>query len=63
MVTWKAGLPMTTAKRLEAYGWHVIRSIDGHSRPAIKAAIEQAHQQTAKTNVNYLPYHHRIWIS
>ncbi|MGG4607341.1 transketolase [Providencia sp. Me31A] len=37
-----------TAKRFEAYGWHVIRSIDGHSRPAIKAAIEQAHQQTAK---------------
>ncbi|HCH7934371.1 MULTISPECIES: transketolase [Providencia] len=37
-----------TAQRFEAYGWHVIRAIDGHSRPAIKAAIEQAHQQTSK---------------
>ncbi|HEM8339105.1 TPA: transketolase [Providencia rettgeri] len=37
-----------TAKRFEAYGWHVIRQVDGHSRPAIKAAIEQAHQQTTK---------------
>ncbi|EJD6538030.1 transketolase [Providencia rettgeri] len=37
-----------TAQRFESYGWHVIRAIDGHSRPAIKAAIEQAHQQTSK---------------
>lgn len=37
-----------TAERFEAYGWHVIRRIDGHSRPAIKAAIEQARQQTDK---------------
>ncbi len=37
-----------TAKRFEAYGWHVIRQVDGHSRPAIKAAIEQARQQTSK---------------
>ncbi|HGN1705220.1 TPA: transketolase [Providencia rettgeri] len=37
-----------TAKRFEAYGWHVIRAIDGHSRTSIKAAIEQAHQQTSK---------------
>lgn len=37
-----------TAQRFEAYGWHVIRAINGHSRPAIKAAIEQAHQQTSK---------------
>ncbi|MEW2737740.1 transketolase [Providencia sp. PROV130] len=37
-----------TAKRFEAYGWHVIHQVDGHSRPAIKAAIEQAHQQTTK---------------
>ncbi|WP_369311509.1 transketolase [Providencia rettgeri] len=37
-----------TAERFEAYGWHVIRRIDGHSRAAIKSAIEQARQQTDK---------------
>lgn len=31
-----------TAARFEAYGWHVIRHIDGHDPEAIKAAIEEA---------------------
>ncbi|GBU12901.1 transketolase [Enterobacterales bacterium] len=32
-----------TAKRFEAYGWHVIRGIDGHDSEAIKKAIDEAH--------------------
>lgn len=31
-----------TAKRFEAYGWHVIDNVDGHDCDAISAAIEQA---------------------
>ena len=37
-----------TAKRFEAYGWHVIRSVDGHDAAAINAAIEEAKAETAK---------------
>ncbi|QOV62819.1 transketolase [Kosakonia pseudosacchari] len=31
-----------TAKRFEAYNWHVIGDIDGHSPEAVKKAIEEA---------------------
>ena len=31
-----------TAKRFEAYGWHVIPQVDGHDSGAIKRAIEEA---------------------
>ena len=31
-----------TAKRFEAYGWHVIDAVDGHDSAAIAAAIEAA---------------------
>lgn len=31
-----------TPKRFEAYGWHVIRDVDGHDRNAIKKAIQEA---------------------
>jgi transketolase len=31
-----------TPKRFEAYGWRVIRAIDGHDRKAIEGAIRQA---------------------
>ncbi|MEJ2478882.1 MAG: transketolase [Acidihalobacter sp.] len=31
-----------TPKRFEAYGWHVVRGVDGHDSDAIKAAIEEA---------------------
>jgi transketolase len=37
-----------TAKRFEAYGWHVIRQVDGHDAAAIKAAIETARAETGK---------------
>ncbi len=31
-----------TPERFEAYGWHVIRAVDGHDPEALKTAIEQA---------------------
>ncbi|HOY21535.1 MAG TPA: transketolase [Cellvibrio sp.] len=37
-----------TPKRFEAYGWHVIRAVDGHNAAAIKAAIEAAKAETKK---------------
>ncbi|WP_431225142.1 transketolase [Serratia sp. L9] len=40
-----------TAKRFEAYGWHVVRGVDGHNSDAIKAAIEEAHSVTDKPSL------------
>lgn len=40
-----------TAKRFEAYGWHVVRGVDGHNSDAIKAAIEEAHKVTDKPSL------------
>lgn len=37
-----------TVKRFEAYGWHVIPGVDGHSPEAINAAIEAAKAETGK---------------
>ncbi len=37
-----------TPARFEAYGWHVIRQVDGHNAAAIKAAIEEAQSVTDK---------------
>jgi transketolase len=35
-----------TPKRFEAYGWHVIRSIDGHNVDAVDRAIAEAKAET-----------------
>jgi transketolase len=40
-----------TAKRFEAYGWHVIRGVDGHDSNAIKKAIEDARQVTDRPSL------------
>lgn len=37
-----------TPERFEAYGWHVIRDIDGHNPDAIHAAIQQAIAEEGK---------------
>ncbi len=37
-----------TPKRFEAYGWHVVRNVDGHDVGAVNAAIEEAKQVTDK---------------
>ncbi|HIF9340538.1 TPA: transketolase [Photobacterium damselae] len=37
-----------TPKRFEAYGWQVIRSVDGHDAAAINAAIDEAKADTTR---------------
>ncbi|MFO8153656.1 transketolase [Thioalkalivibrio sp.] len=37
-----------TPSRFEAYGWHVVRGVNGHSADEVKAAIEQARAETGK---------------
>ncbi|MGK2960386.1 MAG: transketolase [Candidatus Malihini olakiniferum] len=40
-----------TAARFEAYGWHVVRGVDGHDADAIIRAIEQARALTDKPSL------------
>ncbi|MDC9607011.1 transketolase [Xenorhabdus griffiniae] len=40
-----------TAARFEAYGWHVIRGVDGHDPDAIAAAIDAARKETNKPSL------------
>ncbi|AWK40872.1 transketolase [Photorhabdus laumondii subsp. laumondii] len=40
-----------TASRFEAYGWHVIRGVDGHNAASVKAAIEEARKVTDKPSL------------
>ncbi|MDI5891049.1 transketolase [Halomonas rhizosphaerae] len=40
-----------TAKRFEAYGWHVVPSVDGHKPEEIKAAIELARSHDDKPSL------------
>ncbi len=37
-----------TPQRFEAYGWRVIRDVDGHNAEAVSAAIAEAQKETAK---------------
>jgi transketolase len=40
-----------TPARFEAYGWHVVRNVDGHDSDAIKAAIDEARSVTDKPSI------------
>lgn len=40
-----------TAKRFEAYGWNVIRGVDGHDVAAVDAAIKAARSQSEKPSL------------
>ncbi|QQA76582.1 transketolase [Pectobacterium parmentieri] len=40
-----------TAARFEAYGWHVVRGVDGHDADAIKRAIAEAQLVTDKPSL------------
>ena len=40
-----------TASRFEAYGWHVVRGVDGHDGEAIKQAVEAAKAITDKPSL------------
>ncbi len=37
-----------TPARFEAYGWHVVRNVDGHDSEAVRAAIDEARAVTDK---------------
>jgi len=37
-----------TPARFEAYGWHVVKGVNGHSADEVKAAIEQARAESGK---------------
>ncbi|MBI3772230.1 MAG: transketolase [Gammaproteobacteria bacterium] len=40
-----------TAKRFEAYGWHVVRAVDGHDADAIRKAIQEARSVNDKPSL------------
>lgn len=40
-----------TAARFEAYGWHVVRGVDGHDSDSVKAAIENARAVTDRPSL------------
>ncbi|HWF98384.1 MAG TPA: transketolase [Steroidobacteraceae bacterium] len=40
-----------TAKRFEAYGWHVVPQVDGHDADAVAAAIRAARAETARPSM------------
>jgi len=40
-----------TAKRFDAYGWHVVTGVDGHDADAIKRAIEEARAVSDKPSL------------
>ena len=40
-----------TPGRFEAYGWHVVRNVDGHDPESVKAAIEQARAEVGKPSI------------
>jgi len=40
-----------TAKRFQAYGWHVISDVDGHDAVAVEAAVQQAKKTTDKPSL------------
>ena len=40
-----------TPGRFEAYGWQVIRGVDGHDSAAVRAAIEAARAETARPSL------------
>jgi transketolase len=40
-----------TPARFEAYGWHVVRAVDGHDPAAIASAIQAAKAQTSKPSL------------
>ena len=48
-----------TPKRFEAYGWNVIRGVDGHDVNAVDAAIKAAKAQNDKADADLLQDGHR----
>jgi transketolase len=49
-----------TAARFEAYGWQVIRAVDGHDHVEIAQAIKTAQAETTKAHADLLPHADRL---
>lgn len=43
--------PDDTPKRFEAYGWHVVREVDGHDPVAVDAALAEAIAESARPSL------------
>ena len=48
--------------RFEAYGWHVIRHVDGHDPASVAAALAEAQRQD-KPDVDPLPHRDRFRLA
>ena len=40
-----------TAKRFEAYGWHVVKNVDGHDSEAVSAALKKARAKKEQPSI------------
>ena len=49
-----------TPKRFEAYGWHVVKNVDGHDADAVAAAIKKAKNRKDQPSHHLLQDHHRL---
>ena len=49
--------------RFEAYGWRVIRDVDGQDGDAVLAALEDAGADAARPTLRLRPYSHRLWCA
>ena len=55
-----AGSPTTRPKRFEAYGWHVIRDVDGQDGDAVAAAIARRARRDDAPVADLLQDRHRL---
>ena len=52
-----------TPARFEAYGWNVVRGVDGHDADAIKTAIDTALKSQRQADPDLLPHHDRFRLA
>lgn len=52
-----------TAKRFEAYHWHVVHDIDGHDPEAVKKSHSGSPERKRQTFANYLSDGDRFWLA
>ena len=50
-----------TARRFEAYGWHVLAHVDGQSSESVAAAICRGPRGNRQALVDLRQDHHRLW--
>ena len=52
-----------TPARFEAYGWQVIREVDGHDPQEIRQAVETARAETDRPTLDLLQNSHWFWLA